>query len=297
MPTITANDLSLYYEDHGDPGAPAVLLIMGLGTQMIAWPQPLIDGLVAAGYRVVAYDNRDVGQSQWFTGARSSGLVWAMLASRLGLPFRAAYSLTDMARDAIGLLDALGIARAHVVGASMGGMIAQLVAFHAPDRVISLTSVMSSSGRPGLPGPSPELRRRMTTPRPKSASREQLVAIGADALRAIAYPDPMRPDTAYAEMAARAYDRGYNPPGFVRQLLAIVADGSRVERLAAICAPTLVVHGAADQLVPLACGQDSARCIPGARMEVIEEMAHDLPPSQIDRMIGLLTGHFADAGA
>ena len=293
MPTITANNIELYYEDHGATADPAVLLIMGLGTQMIAWPEPFINGLVAAGYRVIAYDNRDVGQSQWFSGATSSSIVWAMLAGRLGLPVRTAYTLSDMAADGLGLMDALGVDKAHIVGVSMGGMIAQHIAASAPARTLSLTSIMSSSGAPGLPGPGAEQRKRLTRRRPRNAPRDVVIAMGADALRAIAYPDPARPAGAYQIMAERAFDRGYNPPGFVRQLMAIITDGSRVSLLKTITAPSLVVHGAADQLVPIACGRDTARHIPGARFEEIGAMAHDLPPSQVDTMVALLAGHFA----
>jgi pimeloyl-ACP methyl ester carboxylesterase len=291
VPKIKANQTEIYYEDTGPAHAPVILLVMGLGTQMIAWPDALIKGLVAKGFRVIHYDNRDVGRSQLMEGAPAGNLVWAVLAAKFGLPVGTSYTLTDMADDGVALLDALGIAKAHIVGASMGGMIAQLMAANHPEKVATMTSIMSSSGAPGLPGPSTDLRRRMMVKRPANPTREQAVALGAESLKAIAYADPARPATAFADMAGLAFDRGYYPIGTKRQLLAIIADGSRVERLKKITAPTLVVHGGADPLVPLACGEDTARHIPGARLEIIEEMAHDLPPSQVTRMVELIAGH------
>lgn len=295
MPNIRANGIDIYYEENGPADAPVILLVMGLGTQMIAWPDELIQGLVRKGFRVIHYDNRDVGLSQRMDGAPVGSLVWAMLAARFGLPVRTAYTLTDMANDGASLLDALGIAKAHIVGASMGGMIVQLMAANQPEKVLSMTSIMSSSGAPGLPGPTPALRKRLMAKRPANPSRDEAVAFGAEGLQAIAYPDPARPVTAHAEMAARAFDRGYHPIGMKRQMLAILADGSRVARLKKITAPTLIVHGGADPLVPKEGSEDLARHIPGARLEIIDEMAHDLPPSQVGRMVDLIAGHAASS--
>ncbi len=291
MPTIHANKIELYYEGNGPAGAPVILLVMGLGTQMIAWPDDFIQGLVKSGFRVIHYDNRDIGLSSRLDGAAAPNLIWAMVAARFRLPLQVAYTLNDMAADGIGLLDALGIKKAHVVGASMGGMIAQLIAATYPDRVLSLTSVMSTSGRPGLPGPDAALRKRLMAKRPPNPSRDEAVAFGAEGLQAISYDDAMRAPDAFEAMAARAFDRSYNPMGMKRQLLAIIADGSRVERLKTIKAPTLVIHGAADPLVPLAGSEDIANNVPGAKLEIIDEMAHDLPPSQVGRMVELISNH------
>lgn len=291
MPTIRANNIDIYYEDTGPAHAPVILLVMGLGAQMIAWPDEFIQGLVAKGYRVIHYDNRDVGMSQRMDGAEMPNLIWTMFKARLGLPVSVPYTLTDMAKDGIGLLDALGIQKAHVVGASMGGMIVQLLASNHHERVLSMTSIMSSSGKPGLPGARADIQRRFMVKRPANASRDEAVAFGADLVRSFSFPDPARPDNAHAEMAAQAFDRGYYPVGTRRQLLAIIADGSRVERLKTIKVPTLVVHGGADPLVPKEGSEDIARHIPGARLEIIEEMAHDLPPSQVDRMVDLISDH------
>lgn len=297
MPTIHANGIDIYYEESGPADAPVILLVMGLGTQMIAWPDELIQGLVGKGYRVIHYDNRDVGLSQRIDGAAAGSLVWAMIASRFGLPVRTAYTVSDMAKDGAALLGALGIDKAHIVGASMGGMIVQLMAANHPDKVLSMTSIMSSSGKPGLPGPRADIRKRMMTPRPANPTKEEAIKLGAEVLEAISFADPTRTPTAFVDMAARAFDRGYYPMGMKRQLLAIVADGSRVDRLKKITAPTLVVHGGADPLVPKEGSEDIARHIPGARLEIIDEMAHDLPPSQVGRMVELIAGHATAPGA
>jgi pimeloyl-ACP methyl ester carboxylesterase len=249
------------------------------------------DGLVNAGYRVIRYDNRDIGLSTHLHGAPAISPVWAVIAKRLNLPAPIAYTLEDMAGDATALMDALGIDAAHIVGASMGGMIAQLIAVRAPARVLSLTSIMSSSGAPGLPGPSPEIRRRLLAKRPAKPTRAQAAASGAESLRVISYPDPARAPDAFHDIAGRAFDRSYNPMGMRRQLLAIIDDGDRSSRLATIAAPTLVIHGADDRLVPVACSSDIAARIPGARLVVVDAMAHDLPPSQIPRLVGLITDH------
>jgi len=295
MPNIRANNIDIYYEENGPADGPVILLVMGLGAQMIAWPDEFIHGLVSKGYRVIHYDNRDVGLSQWMDGAKTPNLVWTMLKARFGLPVRVPYTLTDMAADGIGLLDALGIDKAHVAGASMGGMIVQLMAANHRERLLSMTSIMSSSGKPGLPGARADIQKSFMVKRPPDASRDEAVAFGTELVRSFSYPDPARPENAHAEMTAKAFDRGYYPVGTRRQLLAIIADGSRVERLKKITTPTLVVHGGADPLVPKEGSEDIARHIPGARLEIIEEMAHDLPPSQVGRMVDLIAGHAKQA--
>jgi pimeloyl-ACP methyl ester carboxylesterase len=295
MPNIRANNIDIYYEENGPADAPVILLVMGLGAQMIAWPDEFIHGLVSKGYRVIHYDNRDVGLSQRMDGAKTPNLVWTMLKARFGLPVRVPYTLTDMAADGIGLLDALGIDKAHVAGASMGGMIVQLMAANHRERLLSMTSIMSSSGKPGLPGARADIQKSFMVKRPPDASRDEAVAFGTELVRSFSYPDPARPENAHAEMTAKAFDRGYYPVGTRRQLLAIIADGSRVERLKTITTPTLVVHGGADPLVPKEGSEDIARHIPGARLEIIDEMAHDLPPSQVGRMVDLIAGHAKQA--
>ena len=297
MPHVQANGVELYYEDFGDPADPAVLLVMGLGTQLIAWPDAFVERLVGAGYRVIRYDNRDIGQSTHLHGARAISAVRAIVSARFGWRIPVAYTLTDMATDAVALLDALGIASAHVVGASMGGMIAQLIAADHPGRVRSLVSIMSSSGARGLPDAAPAVQKLLIRRPPANPTRADVVRLGEEVQRAISYPDATRAPGAFAELAGRAYDRGFNALGTRRQLLAILADGSRVGRLARITAPTLIIHGRADPLVPFAHATDLVRRIPGARLEAIEHMAHDLPPSQLARVGALIVAHLHAADA
>jgi pimeloyl-ACP methyl ester carboxylesterase len=291
MPIATVNGIKLYHEDAGDPAAPAILLIMGLGRQIIAWPPDFVADLVARGFRVISFDNRDIGLSTHLHDAPVRNFAVAIGAQLLGLKLKPAYALTDMAQDALALLDALGIARAHVVGVSMGGMIAQIMAATAPDRVLSLVSIMSTSGARGLPGASPALRRQLIAPR----NDANAIAHDIRVLELTSFPDPARPADAFADFAARSHARASNPRGTQRQLLAILADGSRADRLARITAPTLVIHGAADPLVPPAGGRDTAARIKGARFELVEAMAHDLPPSQLPRLAALIADHVAAA--
>lgn len=296
MPKVTANKITIEYEERGVGSNPVVLLIMGLGQQMIAWPDAFVQLLVDEGFRVIRYDNRDVGGSSWLKGRRSVGLAALIAARRVGLRLPVPYTLGDMAEDAVGLMDALAIPAAHVVGASMGGMIAQHLASRAPERVLSLTSIMSSSGASGLPEAAPEIRARVLSKTPKNATAAQLMERAAETLRMISYDDPARPATAFDDIVKRAADRGYNPGGYVRQLMAILADGSRVGRLRKITVPTLIIHGAEDRLVPVACGIDTAKHIPGARLEIIDAMAHDIPPSQMMRISSLIADHAGAAG-
>jgi pimeloyl-ACP methyl ester carboxylesterase len=254
-----------------------VLLIMGLGMQLIGWPPDFVQPLVDAGFRVVRYDNRDIGLSQGFEHKGRRSLVWQTLRQRIGLRVRSAYTLQDMADDALGVLDALGVRRAHVIGASMGGMIAQRVAATAPDRVISLSSIMSSSGARGLPGPRPEIARSLMR-RPAGRDEDSLVAFSVGFIRLIASPDYPYEPVALATRVRTGIRRAYRPDGVVRQMLAIGADVERPTVLSKIKAPTLVLHGEADKLVPIACGQDTARRIRGARFVPIPGMGHDLPP-------------------
>lgn len=281
---VSANGIAIEVEDTGGDG-PVVLLIMGLGMQLIAWPEPFVQGLVRAGYRVVRHDNRDIGLSQSFDGARRRNLLWEALRQKLGLPVRAPYTLQDMALDAIGVLDALDIRDAHIVGASMGGMIAQRVAATAPQRTRSLVSIMSSSGARGLPGPRPEVGSALMR-RPRSQDEASLVEYSLGLVRMIASPGWPFDEAANRERIAIGLRRSYRPEGIVRQMLAIGADtGLRCEVLPKIAAPTLVLHGDADPLVPIACGRDTARRIPGARFEAIPGFAHDLPPGAQEALL------------
>jgi pimeloyl-ACP methyl ester carboxylesterase len=300
---IRANGIDVEVEDsaQGDPAAmqrPVVLLIMGLGMQLIAWPPQLVQGLVDAGYRVVRLDNRDIGLSSNFDHLGKPKLALAVLKYRLGLTPRAAYSLADMAADALGALEALGITSAHVVGASMGGMIAQRIAIAAPGRTRSLTSIMSTSGARNLPQPKRKVLKVLLS-RPPENSPAALVTHGMKLFQAIgspAYPTPP------AELRMRievSVQRSFHPQGVLRQMMAIVSDVTRAAQLARISSPTLVIHGKADPLVPYGCGEDTARRIAGAKLLGIEGMGHDLPPEPVAQILAALVPHFqaADAAA
>ena len=287
---IKANGIDIYVDDSGADGSqnqrPVVLLIMGLGMQFIGWPPEFVQPLLDAGYRVVRYDNRDIGLSEGFEHAGRRNLVWESVRARIGLRVRSAYTLQDMANDAIGVLDALGIAQAHVIGASMGGMIAQRVAATAPQRVLSLTSIMSSSGARGLPGPRPEVASGLIR-RPPGRNEDALVDFSLGFIKLIASPAYPHEPAALAHRVRTGIQRAYRPDGVMRQLLAIGADSERPTVLSKIQSPTMVLHGEADKLVPIACGRDTAKRIPGARFVSIPGMGHDLPP----QVSALLTGH------
>jgi proline iminopeptidase len=291
MPSLNANGIRIAFDTAGDPKAVPLLLVSGLGLQMTAWPDGFVEGLVELGFYVIRFDNRDTGLSTKFEHAGTPNLGLAWLKSLLHWPIRPPYTLEDMADDAVGVLSALGVARAHVVGVSMGGMIGQLMAARSPSRVLSLTSIMSSSGRRGLPGPAPEVRRAMARrPRP-DADVDAMIDQGVRLLQAIASPTYPTPEKQLRRRVARALRRNCCPGGAARQALAVAASGDRTPQLRTIAAPTLVIHGAADPMVPLACGQDTAQAIPNARLEVIEGMGHDLPAQLLERLLALIDAH------
>jgi len=295
---LKANGIAIEIEDSGADGAqaarPVVLLIMGLGMQLIAWPQPFVQALEDAGFRVVRFDNRDVGLSQHFDQLGTPNLMLESIKHRFGLPVKAPYTLADMAADSIGVLDALGIAKAHVVGVSMGGMVAQRVALAAPQRVLSLTSIMSSSGARGLPGPHPQVLRAMFS-RPASRKEADIVDHSVRLFKAIGSPGFPMDDAVLRERVLLATRRNFHPAGTVRQMAAIAADSRRAGELAQLALPTLVLHGRADPLVPFACGQDTARRIPGATLLGIDGMGHDLPPGVVERLLEPLIPHLRTA--
>ena len=285
MAAITANGIKIEYETHGDPAHPPMLLIMGLGMQLTRWPQELVDALVRRGYYVIRHDNRDIGLSTHFDAAGKPSLPKVVLTSLLGLRPRLAYYLSDMAADAVGLLDALKIERAHIVGASMGGMIAQHVAARYPERTRSLTSVMSTTGRRGLPRATPEAM-AVLTDRPLKADLANIVEFGVKAARAVGSPSFPAPEARLREKTELDFHRSFHPIGALRQMAAIVADGDRRELLRKITAPTLVIHGLADPLVPVEGGRDTAASITGAKLHLIPGMGHDLPLELVDEIVG-----------
>jgi proline iminopeptidase len=293
MPLIEVNGISVDVESHGDAQAPAVLLIMGLAMPSIAWPDEFIAPLVAAGLRVIRFDNRDCGASTKLGGQRLPNLTLAIVRALLRMKVDAPYSLNDMAGDAVGVLDALGVARAHVVGASMGGMIAQQLAALHPQRVLSLTSIMSSTGNPNRKiafGSRRALGAILARPK-ANPSVEELTAHLTRVFAVIGSPSyPPTPEQMRAQME-RVARRGYHPDGSARQMLAILRSGDRRAALAAITAPTLVLHGADDPLVPLAAGLDTARNIRDARFEVIPGMGHDFAPALQSRLARAVLEH------
>ncbi|MES2128194.1 MAG: alpha/beta hydrolase [Pseudomonadota bacterium] len=291
MRLVHANGISIACETAGDPSGVPVLLVMGLGMQLIAWPDDFVDALVDLGYYVIRFDNRDCGLSTKFDEHGAPNLAWAFLKTLVRWPLKSAYTLEDMADDAIGVLDTFGVARAHVVGASMGAMIGQLIASRHPQRVLSLVSIMSSSGRRGLPGPTREAR-AVLLKRPRNPSeRNSVIEHMVNTFRVIGSPAYPTPEKQLRERVARSIERSVCPGGVARQMVAIAVSGDRSAQLATIAAPTLVIHGAADPLVPLACGADTARQIAGARLEVIEGMGHDLPAPLIERLVALIDTH------
>ncbi len=290
MTQIAANGVTLEYETFGDTANPPLLLIMGLGAQLTLWPAELVEALVARGYYVIRYDNRDIGLSQKFTDHGVPNIKRVAVMRLLGLRARLPYRLADMAADAVGLLDALGIARAHVVGASMGGMIAQLVAASYPERVLSLTSVMSTTGNRRVPPARREAMAALLDRPPAGATIEDIYPIGIKVSRAIGSPAYPAEEARLKDRIARDFARSFHPTGAARQLAAIIDDGDRRKRLKAVTAPTLVIHGADDPLVPVEGGRDTAASIPGAQLKVIPGMGHDLPLQLVDEVADAIAG-------
>ncbi len=283
MRLVAANGTALEVDDQGPTSAEPVLLVMGLGMQLVAWPDELVQRLLAHGLRVIRFDNRDAGLSQGFDELGKPNLAAAGVRHLLHLPVKAPYTLADMAADTLGLIDALGLPRVHLVGASMGGMIAQHLAARHPQRVASLGLIMTTSGARELPQPGWEVR-GLLMQRPNGRDPEAVVAHFERLLRVIGSPgyppDPLR----LRERLRATVARAWRPAGTVRQLAAVVADGDRSALLPRITAPTLVIHGEADPLVPVAAGRDLARRIAGAESDFIAGMGHDLPLPLLNRI-------------
>jgi len=269
---VAVGEVRLAYQSIGRASDPALLMVMGLGGQLIHWPDEVVARLCLQGFRVIRFDNRDVGLSSWNQAAPAVNLNYEALRYRLGLSVAAPYGLRDMAGDALGLLDALGVDQFHVLGASMGGMIAQHLADLAPERVQSLTLIMTSSGAQGLPAPSAALLELLA--RREAPSRGIALQQQADLLAALGSPAVRDDREALLQQAEIAYDRAFNPEGVQRQLLAILAEPSRVELLNRLRVPTLVVHGTADPLLPVMHGVHVAAHIKGSALKLIPGLAH-----------------------
>jgi pimeloyl-ACP methyl ester carboxylesterase len=275
MPRTRSNGIEIEYETFGNEEAAPLLLVGGLGAQMIVWDEEFCERLAERGHRVIRFDNRDVGLSTWLSEAGVPNVMMQIQQFATGEPVAAPYTLSDMANDAVGLLDALEIEAAHVVGASMGGMIAQSLAIEHPDRVRSLTSIMSTTGDPTLPPAKPEAIGALMAPPPNSreAAIEQSVATS----RAIGNTGFPFDESAVRTHAGRSYDRAFHPDGTARQMAAIMASGNRAEALRCLDISTLVIHGDADPLIRPEGGRHTAECIPDAELLTIEGMGHDLP--------------------
>ncbi len=276
MPNVTANGIQIEYDTFGDRSSPPLLLIMGFGGQMILWDPDFCGQLAEAGLYVIRFDNRDVG-----------------LSSKIEAP----YTIEDMAEDAIGLLDGLGIQKAHVCGASMGGMIAQTMAIRHPGRVLSLICMASTTGNPEVGSENPEAIDSaaislVSPPRERQANIEYTVK----GMRELAGPGIAFDEKRARRMAAALYDRCFCPEGAARQFLALLASGDRRPALAKLTLPTLVIHGECDPLVPLEHGKDTARAVPGAELLIIEGMGHNLPREVWPRIVAAIAAHTRRAG-
>lgn len=288
MAQAKVNGVSLEYETHGAGDGKPLLLIMGLGAQMTRWPLALIDKLTARGFHVIRFDNRDVGLSQKFSGAPT---IEAVVGARMrGEKPDIPYTLDDMAADAVGVLDHLGVERAHVVGASMGGMIGQLVAASYPERVRSFTAIFTSTGNPSLPPAKPEAMAVLTTRAPDpNANIEAYLDQMVINMRTIGSPAYPADEKLLRERLLGDVRRCYEPSGVARQMAAVVASGDRRAKVATIKAPVVVLHGDADPLVPVEGGRDVAATIPGAELRIIPGMGHDLPPALYDTVVDAIS--------
>lgn len=298
MPTFQRHDVTLYYEQFGARVDPVVMLIHGLTCQAIHWPPALIEQITDAGFRVVAFDNRDAGRSGRLDAYPVGDVEQAMAAARTleaPYPLEAPYTLADMAGDAVALLDFLGQSGAHLVGFSMGGMIAQQLALRWPERVFSLTSIASSTSDPDLPGGDRAAFDAFlsTPPEERTAAIRHL----ANGWRVLGGPYFDSTRVGLARMAERAFDRGYSAAGAARQLLAILQAEPRGAALTGLELPALVIHGDADPLVPLAAGERTAASLSGARLEVFERMGHDLPDPLLDDLAAKVVRHLKAAPA
>lgn len=275
MPNVKANGIQIEYDTFGDSSFPALLLIAGNGAQMIVWDVEFCELLAKTGLFVIRFDNRDAGLSTKFEEAGIPDIMAAIKAAMQGKTVESAYTLDDMADDSVGLLDALGIEKAHICGASMGGMIAQVVSCRHPKHVLSLTSIMSTTGNPDLPMGKQEAIAAVVAPAPEE--REAYVGHYVNVWRRIWSPGFPFEEERVRRFMQMSYDRSYYPQGMARQNTAVIAGGDRRPSLSSIKVPTLVIHGADDPLIPVEGGKDTARVIPGARLLIINGMGHDMP--------------------
>lgn len=289
MPIIDSNRIQLAYDVQGDPNGAPILLIAGMGLQLISWPDAFCKKLIDQGFRVIRFDNRDSGLSTKMDHFGKPNLHLAFFKPLFHMPLFSGYTLYDMARDAVGLLDGLGIEKAHIVGASMGGMIAQIVAARYPHRVLTLTSIMSTSGRPGLPGPTMAAHQALFSQPANPSQLSSVIEHFVHLFRVIGSPAYPTPDSVLRQRVTKSVRRNVCPRGTARQMMAVASSGDIAAQLRTIRAPSLIIHGTDDPLVPIACGRDSAHLIPGAILHEIPGMGHDLPPA-LEETLALLIG-------
>ncbi|MGE4290803.1 MAG: alpha/beta fold hydrolase [Desulfovibrio sp.] len=289
MAQAIANNIRIEYDTFGDSHSPALLLIMGGGSQMIYWEEEFCQLLVDKGFHVIRFDNRDVGLSTKFDEAGVPDIMAAME----GEPIVPPYSLEDMADDAVGLLDALGIEKAHVCGASVGGMIAQVVSYRNPERVLSLTSIMASTGNPDLPKIRDEILAEVYKPVP--SGREAYIAHYVNMWRKLWSPGFPFEEKRVEKLMGESFDRSYSPQGLARQGMAVVTHGYQKASIASIKAPTLVIHGDKDPFMPLEGGKEIAQLIPGTKLLIIEGMGHDMPKETWPTIVDAIAGHVRTA--
>jgi pimeloyl-ACP methyl ester carboxylesterase len=285
--TVDSNGTKIAYELYGDEQAPVVLLIHGLGMPMTAWPMAMVDQIVGQGFRVLRIDNRDQGQSQNFDHLKVPNLLWQILRLKMGFSVNAPYPLTDLMKDTLGVLDALNIHSVHVVGASMGGMISQLLAINAPSRVKTLTSIMSTTGNHKIPGATKDVSAHLFK-KPKIKSRQDVVDYHVKTWKLIGSPAYPASQEQLEEYVAQHMNRGMSAAGTARQMLAIIATPNRTDDLSQLKMPCQVIHGTDDPLVRVEGGIETANAIPQADKHLIQGMGHDLPVELHDQICGLI---------
>ena len=293
MPNVTANGIQIEYDTFGNRSFPALLLVAGNGAQMIFWDVEFCELLAKKGYFVIRFDNRDAGLSTKLDEAGVPDMMATLKAAMEGKTVESAYSLDDMADDPVGLLNALGIEKAHICGASMGGMIAQVISYRHPKHVLSLTSIMSTTGNPDLPQGKPDAIAAVLAPSPEE--RGAYVEHNVNIWRRIWSPGFPFEEKRARTFMEKSYDRSYYPQGMARQNAAILASGDRRPLLSSIKIPTLVIHGAVDPLIPVEGGKDTARVIPGASLLIIHGMGHDMPKGVWAEMVDAISNHTVQA--
>jgi len=293
MPNVTANGIQIEYDTFGDSSFPVLLLIAGNGAQMIVWDAEFCELLAKTGLFVIRFDNRDAGLSTKFDEAGIPDMMVAVKAAMEGKTVESAYTLDDMADDSVGLLNALGIKKAHICGASMGGMIAQVISYRHPKYAMSLTSIMSTTGNPDLPYGKMDAIAAVVAPAPEE--RKAYVEHFVNVWRRIWSPGFPFEEERVRTFMEKSYDRSYCPQGMARQNTAVIASGDRRPLLSSIKVPTLVIHGADDPLIPVEGGKDTARVIPGASLLIINGMGHDMPKKVWSEIADAISHHTAQA--